>query len=239
MDGDSTGITALRQRRLLIMYKNLKITPIKNILHLEASSQYELASMFMRVQEFYESPLPGIRENFFTLEQYMDAYAKEYGNFTYMVDWNGFNVPGHVVNNFFHTFKDDLLDKEKILQAGIENAVTGMDKFYLIGTHSDKDYSEHEIAHALWYLDEDYSADALDVMSYIDPTTVKKMSDWLLNEGYTKHVILDETNAYFSTDTPRELAERLESEELPWNQIMPLHFLFHKYKERYFNENPS
>ena len=47
-----------------------------NIIFLEADTQYELASTFMRLQEHYESPK--FRGKKVDLEEYMDWYAKEY-----------------------------------------------------------------------------------------------------------------------------------------------------------------
>ena len=65
-------------------------------------NQYELASTFIRLQEFYESPYKEIKGQYFTLEKYMDRYAKdqEDNKFTYFEDWNGFNVPGNIVLKF-------------------------------------------------------------------------------------------------------------------------------------------
>ena len=77
------------------------IQKTKNIFQVEAESQYDLAMTFIRIQEFYESPFREIRGHDFILEKYMDRYAKEYGNFTYTTDWNGFNVPGDIVRKFF------------------------------------------------------------------------------------------------------------------------------------------
>lgn len=47
---------------------------IDGMIHINASSQYEIASMFMRVQEFYESKYSTIRGKYFTVEEYMDTY---------------------------------------------------------------------------------------------------------------------------------------------------------------------
>ena len=77
---------------------------------LKFPNQYELT--MIRLQEFYESPYKNIRGKHFTLEQYMDAYAKHKGNFTYCSDWNGFNIPSIVIQDFFIIFHP-IRDKEK------------------------------------------------------------------------------------------------------------------------------
>ena len=46
-----------------------------------AEHQYTLASAFLRFQEHYESPK--FRGEIFSLEEFMDWYAVEVGNFTY------------------------------------------------------------------------------------------------------------------------------------------------------------
>src|ERR1700760_4146537 len=83
--------------------------------HILFENQYSCCSTFLRLQEYYESPIKGIRGNYFTLEQFMDAYAETKGNFTYTLDWGGFNVPGHVIKKFFDLFGMNLLEKEKNL----------------------------------------------------------------------------------------------------------------------------
>jgi len=51
-----------------------------NIYLVIAPSQYILAATFMRFQEYHESP--EFKGRIFTVEEYMDWYAKTYGNFT-------------------------------------------------------------------------------------------------------------------------------------------------------------
>ena len=53
----------------------------KGIYLLRFRTQYELAATFLRVQEHYESPK--FHGRVFSLEQYMDWYAADRGNFTY------------------------------------------------------------------------------------------------------------------------------------------------------------
>src|SRR5687767_6039954 len=76
-------------------------------------SQYELASTFLRVQEHYESPR--FRNRVFSLEQFMDWYARRYGAFTYYEDWAGFNVPSTALAAFYQGKFDPLLRKEQRL----------------------------------------------------------------------------------------------------------------------------
>src|SRR5206468_3707182 len=109
----------------------------------------------------YESPYKEIRGKHFTLEQFMDRYARARGNFTYTTDWSGFNVPGHIVDNFFVEFLGDLLEKEQTLfeclkPHGCDNQfVCGAVRYYVIALYDD-DCLDHELAHAFYYLNDDY-----------------------------------------------------------------------------------
>lgn len=185
----------------------------KGLYHTKFLTQYELTSTYMRVQEYYESNIQGIRGTFFTLEEFMDAYAKFKGNFTYCIDWSGFNVPGKVAKEFFT--KADLLEKEKKFWKRIGKRVNIDKPFYLIGTHgvkADLDDVRHEIAHGLYYLNEDYRHDmhAL-VGGYEDIVRLKKL---LLEMGYCNEVIEDEVQAYLATNTKKTLKQQIKGSEI-------------------------
>jgi hypothetical protein len=185
------------------------------IFSLRFRNQYETCSTFLRLQEFYESPFKGIKGCVFSLEDYMDRYAKETGNFTYTTDWGGFNVPGHVIKNFFCSYKaagEPLLNKEVVLQELLNDQIKGTDKFYVIG-HYEKgdlpDWSEdqhfystlaHEVAHGLFYLNPTYRKKALWLVNDLSDKVSEKMSEKLLSTGgYCKSVLKDEFQAYLST----------------------------------------
>ena len=69
---------------------------------------------FVRMQEFYESPK--FKGKYFTLEQYMDYWSKEFGkgSFTYPSVWDGFNIPGKVLSDWWDRFDNDRRYKEKV-----------------------------------------------------------------------------------------------------------------------------
>lgn len=187
------------------------ISPITGIVHVRYNTRYELCSSFMRLQEFYESDLPGIQGNVFSLEQYMDAYAKRNGGFSYTMDWSGFNIPSNIFHLFIHHYRDSvldklLLDKEKILIDAINaqvNAVLPSDAtFYIIGSYKDcvreASVIQHEVAHALYNLDLDYKYHA-DIACNVLPdrdAIIDVLKEW----GYSGSVIHDEVQAYASTN---------------------------------------
>ncbi len=187
---------------------NIKASQIrKNIFHFEFDSQYEITSTFMRLQEFYESPLPGIRGNFFTHEQFMDTYAKskKSGQMTYFTDWCGFNVPGDVVRDFFEMYRYCFGGKELMLLSKLfeiaPDIIDNGEKFYIIGTiEGQNEALNHELAHAYYHMYPEYESDML---SFIDNSILSEnydiVSNKLLEMGYHQDMINDEIQAIFAT----------------------------------------
>ena len=211
----------------------MRIEVLKNnLFHFIGDSQYEITSTFMRLQEFYESALPGIKGKFFTHEKLMDLYAEEYGDFTYLQDWTGFNVPSHVVEKFFKLFKDDLNNKELLLQSLI-NEHKNVEKFYIIGTYDTGDI-DHEISHALWYLNPKYKRTSKQLLGTLPNSFYSLITDWLLSEeegrGYHTSMVLDEMVAYLATSDMWYIGNTMVSSttRIPWKEIYEL--------QKYFNE---
>lgn len=190
----------------------------KNIFHVEANSQYELTSTFLRPQEFYESPFKDIRGKVFSLEYFMDRYAKEYGNFTYTTDWSGFNIPDYSLRAFFASFSelyDELLIKEIKLKTLLQNSLKSNDSFYVIGTFKSDHPStiDHELAHAFYYLNPEYKIkvdSVLAVMAAKYPKVYAHMRKKMKDVGYGKNVIDDEIQAHLAVETPKYLKSELD-----------------------------
>jgi len=199
-----------------------------------ADTQYEVTSSFLRAAEFIESPLPGIKGNYFSLEKFMDAYAKRYGNFTYTSDWSGFNIPGDKLWKFLNIFEYDLLVKERFLLDFRQEPDTN---FHIIATYNDvvDDVVEHEFAHAFWYIDkEGYQEHMWKLMLEFggaDSSTLELwqyLHDKIKNMGYHNSVIDDEIQAYLATNKHRKYWEdtfgRYDEFE-PWIEKFRLYFL--------------
>lgn len=177
-----------------------------NLIYIHYDTQYELASTFMRLQEFYESPYPLIKGKYFTLEQYMDEYAKRNENFTYTTDWEGFNVPGHIIHKFFDKFPfDSLLKKEQDLLQYIAYYLISREKFYLIGTYGTQKL-DHEIAHGLYYLNSSYKK-AMNKLIDNNHVMIIKFKQILRKMGYVKSFFNDELQAYIATNDIRDWVE--------------------------------
>lgn len=162
----------------------------EGIFLLRFKTQYELAATFLRIQEHYE--LPHFHRPF-SLEQYMDWYAAQYGNFTYYQDWEGFNVPSAALQPFYDGKFNPLSGKEKQFLRLFKGL---RERFYVIGVYDAagaKDSLTHELAHALFFIDGSYRKAVHEAMRGYD---TRKLARQIAEEGYAKHVIPDEVQAY-------------------------------------------
>jgi hypothetical protein len=191
--------------------------PGGTVLRLMAASRYTLCSSFMRLQEFYESDIPGIRGNFFTVEAYQDAYANRFGSFTYHLDWSGFNIPGEVFLDWLNKFPEETrLLKEKTLIGDISSALgADWDKpFYIIASYSDAPrlpfILNHELAHAVYTLSGQEFRDIADAMTATPELApfVGRLRTKLTELGYHPGVLADEVWAFMSTSPTWEFRER-------------------------------
>jgi len=224
----------------------LEVTEVaEGVLHVNAKTQYEIASTFMRVQEFYESPYGEIRGQYFSHERYMDicAYGKKRSAaneivFSYLEDWNGFNVPGHVFDEWAKLFEEHYLwDKEKqLIELIYEKQSTN--SFYVIGTNDEgaKGDYDHELSHAWYYLDDIYKKKMIKLVDKLSKTAREQIKDHLMDEGYRDGVVEDETIAYLTTNTMIEIDEMFEKVRIPWTSILKIQKAFVKFKEEKIDE---
>ena len=167
--------------------------------------KYERAMLFLRCQEFYESPNPKFRGKSFDIWEYIEWYSKKNGGaFTYPSDWSGYNIPIPVIRNCLN-----LLDQEKvitpydrIMTAIIDQIWWMNDKKtsdgYIIGTDSTKgDTFMHEVCHGLYFNNPSYkkAANYL-IKNAITEEHFQAFKSNLLKMGYATKVIKDEIQAY-------------------------------------------
>lgn len=181
----------------------------------------------MRLQEFYESPFRNIRNKKFNLEDFMDEYSGCKGPFTYMDDWVGFNVPGHIVRKFIDT-NQPFLKKEGQLISLLIPILSEVDKFYLIGTFNNPAAQNHEVAHALYYLNKEYRLEMDKEIEKLSKTVKKIVSGWLIKQGYCKSVVPDETQAYLATSSAVEIREKF-GKRITQAHVEPFRKIFKRY----------
>ncbi len=164
---------------------------------LRFKTQYEMAATFLRVQEHYESRRFSGRV--FSLEEFMDWYAAEFGQFTYYEDWVGFNVPCTAFQPFREGKFDPLLKKEKQL---LEMFRHERMPFYVIAVTRSASKSDlsHELAHALYFMDAAYRRAVREATKGHDTSAIGRK---LFRMGYARRVLDDEVHAYLVASDER------------------------------------
>lgn len=185
------------------MIELFKFKLSNQIYMLEYKDNNDLASSFLRFQEYYESPK--FQGRIFTLGQYKAWYIKKFGKFSYYEDWDGFDIPGHVLKPFYQGKFNPLTKKEKeILQ--IFRAIKT--PFYIIGVslkknlHLFKEEIKHELAHAMFYVDAAYKREVLSLLKKHNVSLIKEAIE--KNIDYASRVVDDEMQAYIIAD-PEDL----------------------------------
>jgi hypothetical protein len=181
------------------------ITPITgDVFHVRCQTQEDLAYLFLRSQEHYESRnIEFYRQNF-----KIDAFKKWYcrcftgeDTFTYPYDWCGFNVPGAIAlsatKGAFKIGDNNKYDHEML--EIIQHCQKKSKRFYLIGTMDEVSDLQtlssalaHELAHAFYYLDAEYR----NIMNQLTAPILQRMQVVLYLNGYHPSVIRDEAQAY-------------------------------------------
>lgn len=164
---------------------------LKNIWLISFDTQEDLALTFLRFQEYYESPR--FKGQVFSLDDFKEWYSSQHGGeFSYVDDWSGFNVPSWVMKPFIDGAFDPLSDLEKALIGMLKDK---RDPFYLIGTNDSLDALEHEICHALFYVDAAYR-DSVTATIEHNREKLREVFDKMTELGYHESVAVDEVHAY-------------------------------------------
>jgi hypothetical protein len=204
-------------------YVNGEVKQIRpQIFAVSIKDNYQRTMLFCRYQEFYESPFEDIRGKFFTWEKYMMIYKNKWKKktFTYPEDWSGFNIPSNIVEKGMTVFSKDKGPYDEIMSDiwyHCENYPLRFEKprtkWYLIGADSFKSSTmNHEIAHGLYYTNNNYKKYCDYLISEIKPSHYEKLRKKLVKMGYNddKKIIDDEIQAFMSTG----LYNGLETKEL-------------------------
>jgi hypothetical protein len=175
-----------------------------SIFHVRCETQEDLAYLFLRSQEYYESRnIEFYRQNF-KIDAFKEWYCRCFtgeDTFTYPYDWCGFNVPGAIalsaIKGAFKIGDNNKYD-EAMLEV-IQHCQKDSTRFYLIGTMDEVSDLQtlssalaHELAHAFYYVDSDYR----NTMNQLTAPILHRMQVVLYLNGYHPSVIRDEAQAY-------------------------------------------
>ena len=224
----------------MINYKIHELIP--NVFALEIPDGYNRGMLFLRSQEFYESPFDEFRGKHFDVFHYMDHYRKWKGvdYFSYPDDWAGYNIPGEIIENAIKPILDanngifptpyDFIMLNII--KSIRSKIKEDSKWYLIGVGSLNGRTvKHEIAHALFYISKEYKEKMCELVLSLPRGIFEKMEENLKYLGYTDAVIVDEIQAYMSTGLTydmekirgiKKLAKAFDKEYKKFSQIVSI-----------------
>ena len=162
---------------------------VEKIFHVQTPTQNELGRIFLRPQEYYESP--EFKNKIFSLDKYIEWYAKNTdegrkNGFNYYDFWEAFNIPSYVLNPFYEGKFTLLTPEEKSLLTAFEGV--NHDKFYIIGTYGDDALLEesiyHELSHGLFYSNPEYKGEILEAYkTKVDEKIKTKVLGWIQNTG--------------------------------------------------------
>jgi len=178
-----------------VSFTKTEILP--KIYHLHFQDQHELAATFLRFQEYYESP--AFKGKIFTVEEFAQWYKTSRGvdKFTYLDDWDGFNIPSYTLEPFYQNKFSPLTICEQQLLNAFSKEFKCLNKFYVIGTAVEdptkiKSTLKHEVVHAIFYLYPQYRKAVLRIL---EPINWENFEQILLEKGYSQEVVMDEIHA--------------------------------------------
>ncbi len=171
-----------------------KTVIIPHIYLVHFSTGMELTSTFLRFQEHYESPQFGGK--IFTRKEYADWYREKHGTFSYLTDWDGFNIPSWVLIPFYRGHFKRLTKLEKALLEVFRVHWKSGEQFYIIGTAGDSTEKtlDHEIAHGLYSIRPKYRKAVDNILGRRKFLDVRALL--VRDGGYAEHVFQDEIHAY-------------------------------------------
>ena len=219
-----------------IQYSIKEIKP--KVFAVVVPDRYHRAMLFMRVQEYYESPNPKFRgKKSFNIWEYIEWYSrKNNDSFSYAAHWTGFNFPLEVALICYDTLEDVYTPYDDIMHKiawDIYEMNKDSGKAYVIGVADLTSTTfQHELCHAYYHINKKYKKEMDAITKEIDPKIHKRMLKNLVNMGYTKKVFNDEIQAYTCMD----------SDYFEFNNKIPggkLNKLSKKYKvvyEKYINQ---
>lgn len=185
--------------------------PITNTVLLTFDTRKDLTLSMTRCQEFFENSNERIRGKPFTFYDLINSQMDDNGNISYYSYFDGFNFSSETYYDWVDSIRDpsghpDFTQHEYELHLQLDIRGT-RDNFYIIGCLDDNSALDHELAHAMYYLDECYmiKMDQFTARFYSHCTEYRSMVRALTVLGYADHVLDDEIQAYMSTSKKKEL----------------------------------
>jgi hypothetical protein len=172
----------------------------------------DMVNSCLRLAFYYENPYFRGKTGF-GFEDCINWFKEKKGS-KFITHIGGFNIPSYILEDFYENQFNPLTDSESRLLETFEK--NREEKHYIISYSTESAYSEtHEIAHALYYLNEQYyQMMRKDVLGSIPPLFKEKIYQMLDKSGiYHPAVFADEAQAYLIS-YPEYFIEEIEKEDL-------------------------
>lgn len=166
---------------------------------------YDRSMLFLRVQEYSDSPNKKFRGQSFDLFDFIKWYTAENGDFTYAQDWAGFNVPFQTSIDCYKKLPSKWITEYDIeflrVLKKIAQQIGSLDceKAYIIGVDSLNSWTfDHEMCHARYFTNKTYREHANDAIKQIPKKIYHRLRRNLIDLGYanTNFVIHNEMQGY-------------------------------------------
>ncbi len=204
---------------------------------IEFPSRGELAYSLVRIQERFESPRFIGRT--FVLGEFKMWYTansprgRKTGRFTYVTDWQAFNLPARAFRPFYEGEFDPLSQQERSLLKMLRPWVD--DGVYIIATwkNGSRHDLRHEVAHGLFNTNSKYRRKVLQTLGDLDTNQRKILEQYLSSRaGYHPKTFLDEMHAYLIAGH-KDLAEGGVNISLFQDIIAKLMDVFDEFTDKY------
>ena len=175
------------------------------VLHLQFDCRISMTTSMCRLDAYSESPLDKLRAKVSAdWPTFLSLLLSEDPD--YFTFWEGFNIPGKKVKDFFGAYPEDTLS---LVEKQIKFLMISKD--YLIATDltSTPETVAHELAHARWATDSAYKASAMNVVNAIPENLRPGLDAGLVAYGYPQvsEILDDEIHAYLLTSDSKELQD--------------------------------
>lgn len=206
------------------------IEVIPNIYLASFPTQKELTFTMCRVEEFYEAASDRLRGQVFSWAEFIDEFMNDAGELDYFHRWVGFNIPGDVFTQWAVAFTDKSAREQALSDAIMAKISPGV-KFYVLAVKDQAtDVKDHEIAHALYYINNRYRAE-MDALNSSAAGEIKASMVAVLTQlGYSATVHDDELQAYLATSDYTYMYNRFGLTQAQLEHVMPQYkAVFRKY----------
>jgi hypothetical protein len=188
--------------------KFISLTP--QTLLFKCKNRKELTLTFCRVQEFYEAQNAKLRGKPFDFFKFVEQMLTDGGRIAYFHSWRGFNFPSSVYQEW-RRLNPQATPYEAKFIACVEKALPAGQPFYVIAMlENDAGTLDHEIAHAMFFLNREYRAAASSLVRRLPKALREQMGRALRDLGYARGVVVDEINAFLATSSDTYLFKRLK-----------------------------